>query len=136
MARNRAHDASSLIAFLANEEGAELVSRVLADQDDPSYAHALNVAEVYKYFALTVSIEAAIEALARIRLAGVIIGEDMDEALWRHAVQLRVDYGRMAMADAIGMAFATRLSADFLTADRAELEKVERAQGCLITFIR
>ncbi len=81
--------------------------------------------------------EAARETL---QAAGIEEHGDSDGALWRDVAALIADRRRggqrLALGDAWGVALARRENADFVTADRGELEAVAQAGACRIIFIR
>jgi len=77
-------DACAIIAYLRDEEGADVVESVLLG-DNACVAHAVNVCEVY-YDCLrrddTAQTDEFLEDLASI---GLITREDMDAAFWKMA---------------------------------------------------
>ena len=115
--------------------GGERVLGILTDPESTPYAHALNVAEVYRIVLRAIDEAAAEDAVGILQTDGVQIREDLDTEIWKRAQKLREQHP-MALPDAIGLSLAYRINADFVTADRAELEPVEKAETSLITFIR
>lgn len=133
------YDSSAMVALLNDESGAGVVEERLAE-DAPHHAHAVNLCEVFYGF-LRVSQEKAESALTDVRALGIEERSDLDEALWRDVAALVAHYrsgkgNRLALGDAFGLALARRLGADFVTADRGELERVAADGTARIIFIR
>lgn len=132
-------DASALIAFLRDESGAAAVEAMLVsaalESEGLCYVHLLNVIEVFYDTHRQTGEAAAQLALAEMASAGVITRADMDDALWQDAARLKSTFRRVSLADCLGLALARRLDADFLTGDRHELEALQSAGVCSITFI-
>ena len=135
-------DSSAMLAYLNGEAGGNLVRDLLADEerDTPVYAHAINLCEVFYDFLQSDEAPTAEAAIATLRAAGVEERNDMDGAFWRDVATLigtqRTAGQRLALGDACGLALARRERADFMTSDRTELQPVEIAGLCSITFIR
>jgi hypothetical protein len=76
-----------MIAYLRDEAGGDVVGDLLADAENRSYAHAVNLCEVYydalRRGAATDSTRLADDAVASIEHAGVEMREDLDGDLWR-----------------------------------------------------
>lgn len=132
---NRVLDACAMIAYLRDEPGADVVTRILQDPDSTCFAHALNLSEVYRDFLHHGEETAAEAAVSALTLVGVTIREDLDAALWKDAARLKNTY-RMSLADSIGIALARRLSADFISTDHHELDTIDAAGVHVITFAR
>ncbi len=133
-------DSSAMLAVLRDEPGADFVQGLLDDADVPKHAHAVNLVEVF-YDALREHDAAKAEAtIAGFAAAGIMERGDMDGAFWRDVATVittqRTAGHRLALGDAFGVALARRLDADFVTADRGELEAVAAAGLCRVTFIR
>jgi len=134
-------DSSAMLAYLHGEPGGDLIRDVLLDEerDVPAYAHAINLCEVFYDFLVDGGPAEAESALASLLAAGVIERNDMDAAFWRDVATLiatqRGAGHRLALGDACGLALARRVSSDFYTSDRHELQHVA-ADICSIIFIR
>ncbi len=132
----RALDASAIIAWLRDEEGADAVDRIIfSSEHRPVYAHSFNLMEVYKHFLAPDVPGTPEEALATLLEAGIEVREDMDLELCLKALEVRTKHP-MSWPDAIGIALSIRLMADFVSADRAELEAAHNDHTALVTFIR
>lgn len=133
------YDSSAMLAFLNEESGADVVARLLAT-DAAHHAHAVNLCEVFYGF-LRDSEAKAQDALADLKALDIEERGDMDGAFWRDVASLVAQFRdgkgrRLALGDAFGVALARRLGADFVTADKGELEAVAAAGVARIIFIR
>lgn len=133
------YDSSALVALLNGEAGAPTVARVLAE-DASHHVHAVNLCEVFYGFRRK-NQSAAENALADIRALGIVERADLDENFWRDVAALVAKYRdgkgkRPALGDAFGVALARRLNAEFVTADRGELEALAADGAARIVFIR
>lgn len=133
-------DSSALLVVLRGEAGAEQVEGLLEDADVPKCIHAVNLTEVF-YRVMSESDHATAQAsVTALRAVGILERGDMDEALWRDAAALIADRRRerkpLALGDAFGVALARRLGADFVTADRVEIEPLHQANIMRAILIR
>ena len=129
-------DASALISFLRDEPGAEVVQNLLDRGPEATYAHALNLCEVYYDFWRAATQEIAESAIADLLTVGIQERSDLDSEFWREVGRLKALHRRVSLADCCGLALASRLGATFVTADRHELEPILAAGGHRIDFIR
>jgi predicted nucleic acid-binding protein len=128
-------DACAIIAYLRDEEGAEVVESVLLGDSD-CVAHAVNVCEVY-YDCLRRDGEAqADELLEDLASIGLITREDMDVSLWKTAGGYKAAIARVSLADCFAMALTQRLNAELMTSDHREFDPVAAQGICSIRFIR
>lgn len=128
-------DSSAMIALLTGEAGAGVVEAVLIEEEARCYAHAAQMCEMF-YDALRQSSEEnALAAVAAIEGLGVEIRADFDPQFWQEVGRFKVKY-KASFADCIGLALAKRLDADFLTADRHELDAIENQGEIGVVFIR
>jgi len=128
-------DASALIAYARNEAGAEHVERLLLDDAQACYVHAVNICELYYDFLRTASEEDASAVLAGLDNNGLIIREDMDIEFWMSIARLKARH-RISIADACGLTLAHRLRTEFVTTDHHELDLLLGSGICEIRFIR
>lgn len=130
-------DSSALIAFIRNEEGADLVEKLLLDDSSAIYMHAVNLCEVYYDCIRAVGEEKADKLVDAIIAGNVVIREDMDVDFWKYAGKLK-SLGRISIADTFAVALAVREDAQLVTSDHHEFDPLV-AQGKLlvnILFIR
>ena len=81
-------DASAMIAYLRDENGAAFVENLLDDADVGKVAHFINLAEVFIGFAKSDDEPTAHNALAILRDAGIVERNDADTSLWHDAAGL------------------------------------------------
>ena len=133
-------DSSALLAFLRDETGGAFVEGLIDDADVPQYIHAVNLCEIFYNLLRRQGMDAAENGLADLKALGIIERHDSDGAFWRDVAVLLVTQRTgghgLAFGDACGLALARRLDADFITADRAEMEPIEAAELCGVVFIR
>jgi len=128
-------DASAMLAYLRDEAGADIVTPLLADEEQTCYAHAMNVCEVYYDFLRQADRAVASASVRALLDTGLDIREDMDAEFWMAVGQYKVKY-RISLADCCGLALANRLQADFITADHHEMDSLVNNGICQIQFIR
>ena len=133
-------DSSALLALLRDEIGAALVEELLAEADVPKFAHAANLCEVFYKVALEYGDDAAREDIEDLRRLGIEERGDMDADLWLDAALLIAERRRarkpLALGDAFGVALSRRFDAEFVTADRGELESLAEGSAARILWIR
>ncbi len=133
-------DSSALLALLRDETGADAVNELIEEADVNKCAHALNLCEVFYRIMGIADFATAQASIETLKAAGIEERGDMDAVFWRDVAALIADRRRekqpLALGDAVGVALARRLDADFVTADRSELEAVRAAGACRIIYIR
>lgn len=142
-------DSSAMLALLRAEPEAGLVQGLLDDADVPKYAHAINLCEVLYDALKNHSAELAGESIDSLAGEGIEERRDMDGEFWRDvAFLIATRRGQapdpakanhkpsLALGDAIGLALARRLDAEFVTKDRGEIEPMQAADFCRVLFIR
>ncbi len=133
-------DSSALLALLRAETGADVVSELLEEADVPKLIHSANLCEVFYRMMGLGGHATATEAIADLRALGIEERSDIDGPFWRDMAALIADRRRegkpLALGDAFGVALTRREDADFVTADRGELEGVRAAGAARIIFIR
>jgi PIN domain nuclease of toxin-antitoxin system len=129
-------DASALLAYLRKEDGFREVSSVFKTVGDRVLAHALNVCEVYYDTLRRANATIAVEAIKRLRADGMEVREIMDDTFWMDVGGLKVNPGNLSIADCAGIALARRESAELLTADHHEMDKLVGTGIVSLKFIR
>ena len=124
-----------MIALLRNEEGADHVRTVLAEETSGWFAHGVNICEVFYNFLRRGDQSAAREAVKDLRSGGMRVREDLDEVFWEQAGWYKVQF-HMSLADAFLLSLAKRLGAEVLTSDRKEFGPVAQAGLCRVRFFR
>lgn len=133
-------DSSALLAYVRDETGADYIAELLEEGDVPMFAHAANLCEAFHLLTRSDGREFAEEAMRDFLRLGLIERADMDGAFWRDAADLiaarRMAGASLPLGDALGVALARRLGADFITGDRGELTAIQTAGLASITFFR
>lgn len=142
-------DSSAMLAVLRAEPEGDMVQNLLDDADVPKFAHAINLCEVLYDTLKNHSAEVAGEAINALFAEGIEERNDMDGEFWRDVALLIATRRNqppdptktnhkpsLALGDAIGLALARRLDAEFVTKDRSEIEPMEAAGFCRTIFIR
>jgi PIN domain nuclease of toxin-antitoxin system len=129
-------DASAMIAFLRGESGAEAVLNQMRHPECNSFAHALNLCEVYYDFSRATGETIAANAINDLLTLGIKERNDMHAGFWRAMGRIKSSYRRVSLADCAALALAADLDALLLTADRHELEPLHTLGICKLEFIR
>jgi len=130
-------DSCALIAFIRDEEGADIIEQILQDGASTVMMHAINVCEVYYDCIRAVGAEHADYVIDSLNSSNVIIREDMDAVFWKFAGSIKAG-GRISLADTFAVTLAVREEAILLTSDHHEFDPLV-AKGDLsisIKFIR
>jgi PIN domain nuclease of toxin-antitoxin system len=128
-------DAGSMIAFLDDEPGAEVVEDVLTEPESTCFAHIFNLAEVYYIYFRRGGMAMAEDAIQSLLDVGIMLRDEHDTAYWKEAAAFK---GRHAFAlpDAFCLALGRRLGGTVVTTDHAEFDLLVSLGYCPITFIR
>jgi len=129
-------DASTLIALLKDEAGADIVEAFLEDPQHTCFIHAVNVCEVFYKYAHHTDAETVETAIADLSRSGIDINRDLDDKFSREVGQLKMKLQSPSLADCFCVALAIRLGATLLTADRPDFEPDAREGLCAVQFIR
>ncbi len=114
-------DACALIAFLRDEDGADIIEQMFNDADISCSAHAINLCEVYYDFLRVADYKTAVGAIKDLIGFGLVIREDMDSGLWRAAGDLKSKY-RLSLADCFAVALTSRIDGELVTSDHHEFD--------------
>lgn len=132
---NKVRDASAMIAYVSAEPGGADVRVMLDTPKTVCYAHVLNLCEVYYHYVRTANQAAALLALQSLRTDGVIFRDDLDTMFWQSVGDLKAQ-GGISLPDCFCVVLSQRLSAEAVTADRAEFTRVQTQGLCPVYFIR
>ena len=127
-------DACALIAFLRDEDGADIVESTLIDQD--CVAHAINLYEVYYDCLRREDKNLADELLDEFWEVGLVRREDIDEEFWKSVGRIKADIGKVSLADSFAIALAQRMDGTVLTSDHHEFDRIADESVCNVKFIR
>jgi len=131
-------DACALLAFLNNEEGADVVEgllRAATGKKCSVFMARLNLLEVYYGLRREAGEAVADKALELMGRLPIKLVDGMPEATFREAGRLKALY-RISLADAVAVAEARVRKAELVTADRHELESVLVAEKIAPCWIR
>lgn len=129
-------DACALLAFLGREPGATVIDGLLADAGNLCLVHAINLCEVYYDIVRRGSSTLAREAIADLIAVGIQVRDDMEEAFWQQAGNLKVTPGKLSLADCFALALTMRTGATLVTSDHHEFDRIDMLKLCTILFIR
>lgn len=128
-------DANAIIAVLNNEQGADVVERLLTPKGTIAYVHAVNVCEVFYGVLRATDETTAQKALTDIASLGIQTRADMDDPFWQDIGRIKASH-RLSLADGFAVALARRVGCELVTADHHELEPLAQAGVCAINFFR
>ena len=128
-------DSTAMIAFLTNEQGAEVIEDILTEPNSVCLAHAINLCEIWYQAFRNGGEMAADQAFNLLASLGIATRSDFDTSFWREAGRLKGTH-RMSLADALGLALAVRVGGEFITSDHHELAPVAASGIVSITFFR
>lgn len=128
-------DASAIIAYLRNEPGEDIVTRLLLNPSEPCYAHAINLCEVYYDFIRRTDEPTARQAIKDLIADGVRERRDFSRKFWQRVGQLKAR-GGISLADCFCIALAQELSGEVVTSDHKEFDPLVPRGICPIRFIR
>ncbi|MEQ8171756.1 MAG: type II toxin-antitoxin system VapC family toxin [Candidatus Eremiobacterota bacterium] len=125
-------DSCSLIAFLWDEPGSDLVEPLLMSSAT-CFVHIINLCEVY-YDLLRRTEAVKVEKLLKNITDLVIVRNDMD--FWKEAGKYKAELKRISLADCFCIALAKKIGATVVTSDHHEFDKVSILGIVPVLFIR
>jgi len=131
-------DACALIAFICEEEGADIVEDLLNKSGAGMievYLHRINLLEIYYNFKREYDRETLTETFARIRELPVIIVDGLRDEVFYEAGRLKSEY-RLSLADSIALAESHARDADLVTSDHHEFDVIEEKEAYRFSWIR
>jgi PIN domain nuclease of toxin-antitoxin system len=129
-------DACALLSFLLREPGAAIVDELLASENASCHAHVVNLCEVYYDLVRSQDASMASQAIEDLLTAGVVARADLDTAFWQQLGDLKVNPGKLSLADCFALALALRLGATLVTSDHHEFDAVASSGLIRVLFIR
>jgi len=127
-------DACGLITFLRNEQGAEKVMQLFADEENTFLMHAITLGEVY-YDTLRMNKDKALELFETVNELGIQIVWNMDENLIKVAGDFKVN-NKMSYADSFVLALAKEYNAQIISTDHHEFDTVEKNSNLKFFWLR
>jgi predicted nucleic acid-binding protein len=127
---NSVLDACALLAFLNDEEGADIVENLLNQAlsgETVISMSIVNLLEAYYGELRDKGAETAQIVLDAVQYYSIKIIEIISQTVFHEAARLKAAH-KMSLADAIGVATAKEISAQFVTSDHSELEIVEQQE--------
>ncbi|GHV41169.1 hypothetical protein FACS1894187_22720 [Synergistales bacterium] len=131
-------DACALIAYLADENGADLVESILMEASNGNAGirmNKLNLLEVYYGYCRAYAKEAARAMLEVVRSLPITIISEMTDSVFEEAGRLKSSY-KISLADAVALAETSVCDGAILTADHHELDVVEQNEKIIFRWIR
>ena len=131
-------DASALIAFLNDEEGADKAEDVFQKAKMGNcviYMNKLNILEIYYVVYRRAGKEIAEDVLVKILNLPLIVVDVLNDNLFKEAGRLKATY-KISLADSIALAEAKTRKAQILTADHHEFDLLDKEGEVVFYWIR
>ncbi|MGD2092512.1 MAG: type II toxin-antitoxin system VapC family toxin [Candidatus Aminicenantes bacterium] len=131
-------DACALIAFLADEEGADKVEGILKDARNGKcrlYINKVNLLEIYYGIYREDGKEKAEEVLKRLSNLPVKVINGLKNNVFTEAGRLKATYS-ISLADSIVVAEAITKKARLMTSDHHEFDEIEEKETMNFYWIR
>ncbi len=129
-------DACAIVAFLTGEAGNMIVARLLADPNNLCFIHAVNLCEVYYDAVRRTDVATARQDMAALLAGGLVLRTDLDTAFWQSVGELKVNPGKLSLADCFALALAQQENGTLVTSDHHEFDPIAPLNLCPILFIR
>jgi len=128
-------DASSLLALIQEEKGADIVAKTFNNKAQPPLIHAINLLEI-EYKLRRKHPEKYIKATMKwLKETPITVAEVLTHQITDYARYLKSNY-HLSLADSIGLGLAKFMDIPFLTADHHELDIIAQKENVKIEFIR
>ena len=128
-------DASAIVAYLRGEPEGTVMRELLIDPDATCYAHAMNLCEVYYESVGQSNAAEATATVTSLFTDGVIARRDMSRRFWQRVGDHKAR-GRISRPDCFCIALAEELSAEVVTSDHGEFDRLLPLELVPIKFIR
>ena len=129
-------DACAIIAFLTGESGNSIVARLLADPNNLCLIHAVNLCEVYYDAVRRTDTATARQDMAALLIGGLVLRTDLDTVFWQSVGDLKINPGKLSLADCFALALAQQEGGTLVTSDHHEFDPIVPLNLCPILFIR
>lgn len=117
-------DACGLITFLRNEQGAEKVMQLFAEEENTFLMHAITLGEVF-YDTLRINKDKAFDLFEDVNDLAIQIVWNIDENFLKAAGNFKVN-NKMSYADSFVLALAKEYNAQVISTDHHEFDAVEK----------
>lgn len=131
-------DASALIAFLNDEDGAGKVENILQSAQNNAcriYMNKLNLLEIYYGVYRDDGQDKAEDTLERVLGLPIAIVDTISDDVFKEAGRLKATY-KISIADSIALAEAKTRNIEIVTADHHEFDTIEKVADVKIHWIR
>ena len=131
-------DACALLAYYKGEKGADKIKTLINEaltKQSVIYIHSINLIEVYYHFLRTLGKDKANIILEEINKLPITTVDSIDTVIFNETSRLKAQY-TIPLGDAVGLATSIKLSGSFVSADHADLEKIEKAESVSIFWFR
>jgi PIN domain nuclease of toxin-antitoxin system len=128
-------DACALIAYLNDEDGADVIESLLSDTKE-IFMSVINLYEVcYDAARSTGNEQTTIEILETVRQLPIVVVWEISEELLKSAAKFKVKF-KVSLADSFALGLAAILDAAVVSADHHELDAVEQAGDASVLWFR
>ena len=117
-------DANSLLASVRGEPGGHVAEALLADLLADCIAHSVNLCEVFYDGIRRSDLSSAQQVIEDLMILGLTQRSDMDIAFWQLVGQLKVNPGKISLADCFALALAIRTGGTLVTSDHHEMDAI------------
>jgi predicted nucleic acid-binding protein len=131
-------DSSALIAFLHDEDGADVVASVFKEADADKaiiIMHKLNLLEVYYDAYRSEGRESADLMLFELKKRPIIIENEITDEVFAQAGRLKASY-KISLADSVALAQSIVFGGALLTADHHEFDIISKKENVDFAWIR
>jgi predicted nucleic acid-binding protein len=132
-------DACALTALFNDEDGADVIERLLAEVGTGECSIAMNKFNLLKiYFGYLVANgeEFAEKILAMVKDSGIFVSDQFTDELMREAGKVKQAHRRMSLADSMAIAQAIVNGATLVTSDHHKFDAVEQAGAVSFLWFR
>lgn len=109
---------------------------LLTDQSNTCFAHAINICEVFYDAFRAGGNSAAEEVIEQLINDGVVIREDLNRVFWSDIGRLKVNPGKISLADCAAIALARAEKCELVTCDHHEMDVLVGTGIVDLLFIR
>ena len=132
-------DACSLVAFLHDEEGANIVDEILrkvsSTSDNTVFIHEINLLEIYYGVYREDGLKLAQATLSSVKDLPISIVQGLKDENFNEAGRLKATY-KISLADSIALAEAKIRMCKLVTADHHEFDTIEANEEIDFLWIR